>query len=186
MRLFVAFDIDDRTRAQLAAARDALDAACRTARVPPRVTWVNPDIAHVTVRFIGETPDEHVARIQDALGSLVIQPFDVTWGTIGTFGGARHPRVLWVGATTGVAELTALATDVNGALDGLLGPGEDRAFKAHITLGRVRDGGRGVDWERALSTFSWQQTVTRVSAVTLYRSRLSPKGPTYTALSTHG
>ena len=186
MRLFVAVDIDDDTRAQLVAARRSIESVIAQARVPPRVTWVNPELAHVTLRFIGETPETHLAAIQDALGSLAIDPFDVVWDAVGAFGGVHRPRVLWVAPATAVEPFRRLATRVSAILDPLIGPGEAREFKPHITLGRVRDAGRGADWRAALAAVALTPSVTRVDQVTLYESRLSPKGPTYTAVSRHG
>jgi RNA 2',3'-cyclic 3'-phosphodiesterase len=186
VRLFVAVEVDDITRAQLASTRDALERSIAAAAVPPRITWVQPQLAHVTVRFLGETPDTQLPAVQEALSAVSIEAFDVRWTTIGTFGGPRRPRVIWIGASEGEHALVAVAHDVNRALDPLFGPGESRRFTPHITLARVREPGRGVDWSGAISSASWSSTITRVTAVTLFESRLSPKGPTYTALSSHG
>lgn len=186
MRLFVAVDIDPTTRAALASAREVMRPMLDAARVPPRITWVREDVAHVTVRFIGEVPDVQLRPIQDALSGIHIRPFEVTWGHVGAFGGRRNPRVLWLAPSGGGEAFDALAKQINDALDPVLGPGEDRPFTAHLTLGRVRDPGRGVDWGGALAAVRLNPTVMRVEHVTVYQSRLSPKGPTYTALSSHG
>jgi 2'-5' RNA ligase len=186
MRLFVAVDIDDGTRAQLEAARTAIQAVISEAPTPARVTWTRSEIAHVTVRFIGETPEHALTTIQEALATVTIAPFDVTWETVGTFGGTRHPRVIWVAPTIGLDALTRLAAHVNAQLDPVIGPGDARPFKPHLTLGRIREAGRGVEWPRALAGVRFTPSSTRVDHVTLYQSRLSPNGPTYTSLSTHG
>jgi 2'-5' RNA ligase len=185
VRLFIAVDIDDDTRAQLAATRDAMQRIVNDARVPPRITWVKDDAAHVTVRFIGEVDEQKLSLIQSALAAITCAPFDVQWEMLGTFGGLRNPRVIWIAPASGGAAFGELARQVNAALDPVLGPGEARPFKPHLTLGRVRDAGRGVDWARAMAV-GFNPSITRVDHVTLYQSRLSPKGPTYTALSTHG
>jgi 2'-5' RNA ligase len=186
MRLFVAVDIDDDTRAQLTAARNAIQSVVDEASRPARVAWVKPEMAHVTVRFIGETPEHGLRAVQQALGAVVVTPFDVTWQAVGTFGGTRHPRVIWIEPTSGGDALELVADRVNAQLDPVIGPGDERAFKPHLTLGRVKEPGRGVDWPRALAAVRFTATVTRIDHVTLYQSRLSPRGPTYTALSTHG
>jgi RNA 2',3'-cyclic 3'-phosphodiesterase len=187
MRLFIAADIDDATRAQLALARDAIQKVLAEARVPPRLTWVKDDNAHVTLRFIGEAPEQTASTIQETLAaSLHIEPFDVRWEKLGTFGGSRNPRVIWIAPTSGLEPFTKLAEQVNAQLAPVIGPGESRPFKPHLTLARVKEPGKGVDWERALAAFRFTPTIVRIDHVTLYQSRLSPKGPTYTALSTHG
>lgn len=186
VRLFLAVDIDPHTRARMTATRQAIERVIVSARVPPHLTWVNPAIAHVTVRFIGETRDDQIATIQSALSSLAVKPFRVVWQRVGAFGGTRNPRVLWLAPVEGAEAFADLAGEVNRRLDPIIGPGEQRPFKPHLTLARVRDSGRGVDWRAALEAVGTSPTVTEVDHVTLYRSHLSPQGPTYTALSSHG
>jgi 2'-5' RNA ligase len=186
MRLFVAFDVDTETRRQLALARGAIQAIVDQARVPPRITWVKDEAAHVTVRFIGETPEERLRTIQTALESIRINPFDVTWETIGVFGGTRHPRAIWVAPTRGTEPLTSVAAEIAALLDPLIGAAEARPFKPHLTVGRIRESGRGVNWPGALEAARFNATVTHIDHVMLYESRLSPKGPTYTAISSYG
>jgi 2'-5' RNA ligase len=186
MRLFVAIDPDERTRAQLADAHAAIQAIVEQSPTPPRITWVMPAVAHVTLRFIGEVPDTVRPSIQRALERIRIAPFALRWETIGTFGGLHHPRVIWIGPTAGTEMLQALAEQVNTELDPVLGAGESRTFRPHLTFGRVREPGRRVNWAKALAAAQWTPTVSRIDRIVLYQSRLSPKGPTYTALSAHG
>ena len=182
MRLFVAIDIDDGTRAQLALARAAIQDVLSNARVSPRITWVKDECAHVTIRFIGETSAAVATKIQDVFTtSWPMAAFDVRWEHIGAFPGVRRPRFVWIGPRA-ADDLVRLAALVEARLAPLIGAGEARAFNPHITLGRVRDGGTGVDWPRALAAHVWSPTTTRIDHLTLYLSELSPKGPTYTAL----
>jgi 2'-5' RNA ligase len=185
MRLFVAVDIDDETRAQLPPAQAAMQADLEKARVRPRVTWVRDAAAHVTLRFIGETPEDRATAIRNAISHGIALPaFDVRWGHLGRFPPRGTPRALWVGPVLGGEQLVSLATAVDSCLAPLVGPGEQRPFTPHLTLGRVKEPGRGVDWARVLAAAQWRETTTRVGCVVLYVSRPSPKGPTYTALST--
>ena len=186
VRLFVAVDVDAATRAQLGVARRAIEDGLNDAPVPPRVTWVKDQLAHVTLRFVGYVASERVLTIQHALEAVAFAPFEVTWASVGTFGGRRTPRVIWIAPSVGAQALRAVAQQVNACLDPVLGPGEARPFAPHFTIARIRDAGKGVDWSRALATVRFSPTVSRIDHVTLYQSHLSPKGPTYTALSTHG
>ncbi len=178
MRLFVAADLGKDTQAQIRSVREQLEPLLRTRR-PPRVMWVKDEMAHVTLRFIGDVRDESAVAIESALNlELALTPFDVAWDRLGTFPGGRSPRVVWIGASTDVDALSHLASMVNLRLDPIIGPADARPFKAHVTIGRVRDPGR-VDWRLALTRVELDPTVTHVDHVTLYRSHLSPKGPTY-------
>jgi RNA 2',3'-cyclic 3'-phosphodiesterase len=197
VRLFVAADIDDHTRAQLPLVRDAIESAVAEAAVPPRVTWVRAELAHVTLRFIGEVPDAVGESATAVLASgFEMPPFEIHWTHLGTFpragrtardgqerrGRRTFPKVIWIGAATGGESLARLAQLVNERLTPIVGAGDSRPFKAHLTIGRVRDAGRGVDWSEALAHARLEPTTTLVDHVTIYQSKLSPKGPTYTAL----
>lgn len=184
VRLFVAADIDDATRAGIRSAREQLLRALPAAAGAPRVTWVAEQSAHVTVRFVGEVSDPVAAAIAAALAPpLACAPFDVRWHRLSTFPAGRSPRVVWLGAVGGIEPFVELARLVGDRLDPLLGPGEARPFTPHVTIGRVKDPGRRVDWPAILSRVHIEPTMTRVNHVTLYRSRTSPKGATYTEVS---
>ena len=60
---------------------------------------------------------------------------------------------------------------------------DDRALLPHLTLGRVKMAGAGIDWPRR-SCFSVEvkRVTSLVDRVTLYRSQLSQQGPHYTGL----
>ncbi len=199
MRLFVAADIDDHTRAQLPLVRERIESAFAKAAVPPRVTWVKAELAHVTLRFIGEVSDDTGQSVVAVLARGFEMPaFEIHWTLLGTFPPTRHaapdpPRrrrsrsaskVIWIGAESGREPLARLAQLVNERLLPVVGGGDSRPFKAHVTIGRVRDAGRGVDWSDALAHARLEPTTTLVDHVTVYQSTLSPKGPTYTALCT--
>ena len=185
MRLFVAVDLSPETREQVGALRQQLESRLRGRRAP-RLTWVRPEVAHVTLGFIGEVPDRTLDQILASVGSprLPNGPFNVLWSTVGAFPDQRKPRVLWLGATSGAESLIALARTVRERLKGMTAADEDRPFRPHVTIARVRDPGSGVGWPEALSGVHLRMTATHVDHVTLYRSQLSPKGPHYTPLAT--
>lgn len=183
MRLFTAIDLSDETRAELARVRAVLERSLTGVRQPPRVTWVAPEAAHVTVRFIGHVSDEIGERVRAALAAPIgIPSFDVEFGGIGTFPNSRRPRVVWIGARDGADRIAAVADAVNARLEPIVGAGEGRAFRAHLTVGRVKEAGRGVDWDRVLASAGARPTHSRIDHVTLYLSRVSSKGPTYTSV----
>jgi 2'-5' RNA ligase len=143
---------------------------------------VNPDAAHVTLRFVGETSEQNVALLGHALqASLPIAPFDMHWLVLGSFPGGRHPRVIWIGPGEDEHGLAALAALVAARLDPVVGPAEARPFRPHLTLARVRDAAR-LDWPALLRSIDAGHSISHVDHVTMYRSRLSPKGARYEPL----
>ena len=110
-------------------------------------------------------------------------PFELVWRGIGAFPSPKHPRALWLGVINGAGPLArgrgrglAAARGANAVeLD-------DRAFLPHLTLGRVKMAGVGVDWPKILQAVEVKRITSVVDRVTLYRSQLSQQGPHYTGL----
>lgn len=145
---------------------------------------MSPDAAHVTVRFIGEVDDVRAARLIEIMqAELAGRPFDVTWQGLGVFPSARAPRAIWIGAHGAGEPLAALVLQVQRRLEPVAGPPDERPFRAHLTIARVRDRVPRLDWRGVLEACDVEPVVGRVDHVTLYRSTLSPRGPTYTAMA---
>jgi RNA 2',3'-cyclic 3'-phosphodiesterase len=184
VRLFVAIDVSDETRAQLRRVREQLAHRLTTIARRPRVTWVAEEAAHVTIRFIGEVPDSVVEQVRAAMAPpLAGLAYTIEFSGVGVFPKGARPRVVWIGANRGQEETAAVAAAVHQRLDPIIGVGESRPFRAHLTLARVKEP-KPFDWSAALATIDAGRTRSLVDHVTLYQSRTSPAGPTYTPLCT--
>jgi 2'-5' RNA ligase len=105
--------------------------------------------------------------------------------TLGCFPHPRRPRIIWIGIGEGAQELCALH---DGLEPPLLALGcyrrEERRYRPHITLGRVR-GERPADQLAAVlaQNQDWKGGKIPVSEVLVMSSELTPQGPNYTILS---
>jgi RNA 2',3'-cyclic 3'-phosphodiesterase len=181
-RLFVAVDVGDAVRAEAARVIQAITNQIEAVKAPPKITWVKPAALHVTLRFIGEVEEGTVAGLCERLAPpIVVPPFDVAWRGVGAFPSPRHPRALWLGVVSGGAGLGALEAEVSRRLAGTVEP-EARPLLPHLTLGRIKMAGAGVDWPKVLRAVEVRDARSSVDRVTLYRSRLSQQGPNYTGL----
>ena len=178
MRLFVGIALSPALTD--AAARLIDELRHRVVRLAPesRLTWVAPERLHITVRFIGEVDDAKAAAIASALQPpLAIAPFDLAFAGGGAGVRSFGKVIAYLPAPSG--PVLEVERDVTARLGDRGIPPESRPYRPHVTLARVRDtvGLRigalleGVS-ETALG-------IERVEAITLYESRLSPKGPTY-------
>jgi 2'-5' RNA ligase len=183
MRLFVAAEIGETLAARAAELTRELQRRARESAPRARVTWVPADRLHLTVRFIGEVDETRAAGVHNALEPpLAVAPFDLTLTGAGAFPKGGAPRVLWVGVANGRDELVAAERDVSARLARLGIPEEERAYSPHLTLARVREPA-GLRSARLLEGLTERALGTvRVDAITLFQSKLSPKGPAYTPL----
>jgi 2'-5' RNA ligase len=184
VRTFVAVDVGDAVRREVTRVVSALTGKLEAAKTPPKVVWVKPAALHVTIKFIGEIEAAEVERLQALLAPpIAIAPFELEWRGIGTFPSNRHPRALWLGVARGAAPLAQLEAEVSRRLAGANAVElDDRAMLPHLTLGRVKMAGAGIDWPKILHAVEVKQIRSRVDRVTLYRSELSQRGPHYTEL----
>lgn len=183
MRLFVGIDVGDAVRREAARVIAALTGKLEAVTAPPKVVWVKPHALHVTLKFLGEVDDGEVDRVKELLAPPIpIAPFTVQWRGIGTFPSARHPRALWLGIIDGGAPLAAIEAEVSRRLAGSAVELGDRALLPHLTLGRVKMAGAGVDWPKILQAAEVRNCTSHVDRVTLYRSQLSQQGPNYTGV----
>ncbi len=111
--------------------------------------------------------------------------FRLSVAGLGAFPPSGPPRVFWLGLGEGADRLARLHDEVEARLEGLGFEREDRPFRAHLTLGRVK-GRLGPEARRLLASVPPEDVGTlSVARVTLFESRLSPRGATHTALA-HG
>jgi 2'-5' RNA ligase len=183
VRLFVAVEIEAAAARQVAAMQDELRRRAAALAPSSRITWVPPERLHLTVRFIGEVDEPRAATLAAALQPpLSIEPFDLAVSGVGAFPGSGLVRVVWVGLSGAIDALHAVEHEVSARLAECGVPREDRAYRPHLTLARVREAG-GLRAKPLLEGFETRQFGrSRVDAITLFQSRLSPKGPTYVVL----
>jgi len=186
MRLFVAVELPPPV--VIAADTVARELRERISHTAPRarLTWVAPDRMHVTVRFIGEVNDDMATAIRDVLGPpLESPPVAFALGEVGAFPTRGAPRALWLGLTAASEAVAALETEISGRLAQVGVPRESRPFTPHVTLARVREAA-GLRASAVLADVAPPAARGRIDAITLFASRLSPRGPTYTALQRTG
>ena len=179
IRSFIAIELPDEIRHALAEVQKHLRPDVGGVR------WVEPGSIHLTLKFLGDIPAEQIQPIvAAAMGAVQDEP-PVSLGVsgLGAFPNPRRPRVIWVGIEGDVERLGRLQTRLEEALGPLGFPREERAFRPHLTVGRVKDPRRPPDLTRALADV----TVPRcnsfdVREILLYKSDLRPTGAIYTKL----
>jgi 2'-5' RNA ligase len=179
IRSFIAIEIPEALRQKL---RDLLRQLRGTGA---DVKWVRPEGIHVTLKFLGAVDPETLDAISQALRPVVgrFDPFDLKAQGIGGFPASRNPRVIWAGLTEAEGAASRLQREIDATAAGLGFPSEDRPFKPHLTLGRVRSP-KGktsltqmIEGNAHLGLGSF-----RVEQVVLFRSDLRPEGAVYSRL----
>jgi len=108
-----------------------------TLRSPlPGAKWVEAQNLHITLRFAGDIDNRTAGEFADFLSAIDVPVFELRLAGLGAFGG-NDPRAVWAGVEAG-PDLDALARANERAARSAGLPPETRAFKAHVTLARLR------------------------------------------------
>ena len=135
MRLFLAFPVDSATRKILATPLKNWRQRVKGC------SWVPPENLHVTLKFLGEVPGERVDEIEKAMRIMVrdTEPFNLYPSGGGCFPNPRRARVLFADYRF-PERLGDWVKTVHESFTRLGFEKENRAFRAHVTLARVRRG----------------------------------------------
>lgn len=185
MRLFVALDIPDEIRQRIATFLTSVRGFA------PDVRWVAAESLHLTLKFVGEQPDDKLGAIKQALAGVAGEIMDLSFRGTGFFPTAKSARVFWIGIEAD-ERLARLAGAADAALAPLGVEREQRAFSAHLTLARSGSGSpQRMKEDRVNPNFRrLQERLAQMPAPEfgtmtareffLYQSKLSPKGAQYT------
>jgi RNA 2',3'-cyclic 3'-phosphodiesterase len=178
MRLFVALDVSDSVRRRAADLIEMVSG--RIGAVGAGLAWVPPDRLHVTLLFIGHVDASTADDVRRRLSTPYdLTPFTVEFRGLGLFPPGGRPRVVWAGIERGSADVGRLHVETVLRLEGVPFRREARPFSAHLTLGRFREQGPARVRRELLALAPPEIGRCTIEAVTLYESRLSPRGAAY-------
>jgi RNA 2',3'-cyclic 3'-phosphodiesterase len=173
VRIFVAVPLPDEARIVLA---DRLGRVDLPGSVVPPQNW------HLTLRFLGWTDDVAFDRLRAALDDSELgAQFYVGLGEMGAFPRASKATVIWLAVSRGRERLEELATEAEEAAQSAGFNPEDRPFRAHLTLSRLRP---PHDVSRLVESFPGADIGWRCESVVVYRSHLGRGGARYEPLET--
>lgn len=149
------------------------------------VRWVRTGHLHLTLKFLGDIEESDVGAVGDALEQAATrkEAFNVSLRGTGFFPPRGRPRVVWVDVAAGAESLAGLQDEIEASLEPLGVEREDRTFRPHLTIGRVKDGRHReklASLTAAAADREWGAF--RCERIHLMRSELFPTGPRYSIL----
>jgi 2'-5' RNA ligase len=180
MRIFIAVPLPEECRSMLHQMQQAL----RTCQA--EVGWVTVSSIHLTLKFLGEADPEILPRLTESLqaASEDHQSFELHLRGLGCFPNTRNPRVIWCGIDGETDALSLLQEKVESVCTSSGFSREERAFKPHLTLGRVRGKRNLQPLVDCIKIGSDLERSFRVDHFNIYKSVLRPNGAVYTVLNT--
>ena len=156
-------------------------------QVFPSIDWVKSAKVHLTLKFLGDTPESKIPELQQVVAKAVkgIEPFVINLRGFGVFPDKWAPRTLWTGIEGDLEVLLDLTRKIETEVTQLGFPPESKPFRPHLTLARIKKNQRatGEAIEKAsmlADPFIFGSLL--VEQVTLFKSELRPTGSVYTKL----
>jgi len=179
MRSFIAIALNEDLKAELAGLQSFLKASGAD------VKWVQKDNIHITLKFLGDVQEERISFVKTALDDIAEKnrTFEIALGGIGAFPKPSFPKVIWVGMQKGSAESSGLAKMIEERLERIGFSKEERPFRSHVTIGRVRSPKHTEALQEKMLTARLKHAlIQKVTTITLFKSQLTSQGPIYTVI----
>lgn len=149
------------------------------------IRWTSLDNIHITLAFLGDTEENMIRVISSELKERCegSGKFQLTIRGIGIFKNLSDPHVIWTGIETSEKLTQLYSTVINGINEAGIKM-EQRPFKPHLTLGRIKYLNDKTALKNLLDIYQNAeiQKVT-VNEVIVYESLLKPTGPLYTPIA---
>ena len=150
-------------------------------------SWTRVDNIHLTLKFFGDVNVDRISKISTAAAHAAKESsaFEISVGGTGVFPKRNRPQVLWIGVNDPSGKLSALQKALEKEFTSVGFEKEDRAFRPHLTIARIRrlEGARQLADAHLKTEFKSQEI--KVSELIVFRSELSSKGSKYTTISKH-
>ncbi len=178
IRTFIAVDVPKEIKMEL----DKLIASLKS--YGPEVRWVRAANLHVTLRFLGDIPQESVPMLAKEIEKNIagFGQFDISLSGLGGFPNLKRPRVIWVGTGVGEDKIVKLAELVEkSCIDAGFGK-SDKQFSSHLTIGRIKFPHGLESVVSKIETMKFETAPFKITEVVIFKSDLLPSGPKYTRL----
>jgi 2'-5' RNA ligase len=176
MRLFTAFEFPTDVHAEIVRVQKDVKARLKVRR------WQSMRQAHLTVDFLGETPETLVEPLEAMFAQVCREtaPFELELAGLGGFPNLHRAKVLWIGVGGDRDRLIELETRMREGLVELGMNPEERAYKPHITL--AREPHRAPELDALAETVTVAPLRWKLDELVLFKSELRPEGAVHTAL----
>lgn len=146
-----------------------------------RLKTTKPENQHLTLKFLGDCSGNQLPELIQIGKNIarISAPSQMTIKGLGTFGKKQQPSVLFL-KTAPCQAVETLAARLETAHQAIGFPPENRPFRAHITLARIK---HIQDFRTFKETLEMQLSLNfSINYIHLIKSRLNHSGPKYEIL----
>ncbi len=154
---------------------------------PGIINWTHPGMIHLTLQFLGPTPENMVTNIKSILDDIAQNNsrFDIHISGTGCFPTPKRARILWLGVKGDTQPLMALGNSIRHKMTEIGFPPDENELLPHITIGRIQYPIKNSPDISPYLSVEFDPIAWKPKYFHLIRSELFPNGPVYTILGTH-
>lgn len=179
-RIFIALDISEEARNRIA----EFSAELKRDFSHLRVGWERPEKIHLTLKFLGDTSEKQLAQLGEAVKSAAsgFAAFSLLMEKTGCFPSRKKAKILWIGLIDESGNLQNLQERLEEETGARGFEKENRSFKPHLTVARLREPERSGELTDAFLQKQFEPVSFEVSAIVIYESKLQPAGSVYSVI----
>jgi len=180
MRVFIAVPIPESCLEILAQMQQHLQ------KPQAEVRWTAILSIHLTLKFLGEVNPVVIPDMAESLRTATnqVQTLNLQLSGLGSFPNQKNPRIIWCGIQGDIDLLTHLQETVEAVCKEYGFPPEDRPFRPHLTLGRIKDRKNLQPLSDCIINESGLECSFNADHFNIYKSVLKPQGAVYNILET--
>ncbi len=177
IRTFLAVNFSDKNKKTIIEYKNKLE------KINVNVKWVEDDNIHLTLKFWGEINFDKIETVKSILPEI-FQNFSIQYSIKGSgvFPNYKNPRIIWLGINDINKNLLFYFNKLEELSQKLNLKLENRPFKPHLTLGRIKSNININTLFTFLKNNPFKEIIENTNKITLYKSELTKKGPIYTPL----
>ncbi|NHJ49397.1 MAG: RNA 2',3'-cyclic phosphodiesterase [Asgard group archaeon] len=148
-----------------------------------RINFVAPKNLHFTLKFLGNIDESIITDLEKEAKKISFEKFEIELEGVGCLPGFHYINAIYIGVKQGLSELSVIAKQLEG-LSGLFNfKKENRPFKAHLTIGRLKRVGNKNQLVEKIKSFEKENLgIVDIDSFVLKKSELTPQGPIYTTV----
>lgn len=174
MRCFIALDLPEKIKDYLESLQKNFGSISGK--------FVEINNLHLTLRFLGEIKESQVNLIKEKLSKIKFESFKVKLGGLGVFPSRKFAKIVWVSLEP-ANKIIELKDQIDFALKNM-DFSEDKKFKSHITLIRIKSIKDKKRFFDVLDKIKIEPLEFKVDSFVFKKSVLAETGPEYFDLFT--
>ncbi len=170
MRLFIGIPLEEKLL-------NEINNLCKKFKNLRKTRFVNKENFHITLKFIGETDEENIKPIINAMENAFAneENFFITTNRVSAFPSEKRAKVIWFNIDKNFERVKELYKKIEENLRKINFFSDEKEYIPHITVARTKES-KDISEEIKNMDFEFKSKVTEI---VLYQSILKTEGPVY-------